>query len=201
MKNLLSLALSIITFSVHSAVLIPEQGVSVLFIDGVATESSIGNQTINSGTVDIIVRMDKELGRGNSAKAYTSPPYVLKLNVTGEEVKILLPQARSVQEAEKAFRDNEPKWTILQDGKEAAYQQEILPPKEGLFPYLGMNTLVSDYYKKKNKDVTAEQAVVSLAPGINTTSATSNLVQLKAWYLKSSTEERKAFRRWMIDQE
>jgi len=207
MKQWLFLTALGMSFTVNAATLQPEAGLSVLFINGNETKSSVGEQTIDSGEVELIVRMDKQVGRGSSDNVFTSSPYVVKFVVTDELVKMKLPQARSMTEAEKAFSSNEPQWVILQDGKATNYQQELLPPKDGLFPYLGLNTLVADYYSAKNNAVTKEQAVVlntaavNNVSGINTTQSTSNLVQLKAWYLKSSTEERKAFRRWMIDQE
>ncbi len=205
MKKWLLLLATGMAFSVNSAILIPEQGVSVLYINGVETEKSIGKQHVSSGETEVIVRLDKNFGRGSSTKIYTSLPFVVKFSVSGDEIKLDHPTARSYQEAEKAFRDNQPNWTITQDGTEISYQQELLPPKDGLFPYLGLDTLVADYYSKKNNEVTKEQAIIATSSSVKVSSHevenVSNLVQLKAWYLKSSAEERKAFRKWIIDQE
>ncbi len=206
-KWLLLLATGL-AFSANSATLIPAEGISVLYINGVETEKSIGKQRVDIGETEIIVRLDKNFGRGNSTKIYTSSPYVVKFSVSGDEVKLNHPVARSYQEAEKAFRDNQPSWLITQDGTEISYQQELLPPKDGMFPYLGLDTLVADYYSKKNNEVTKEQAIVAATSSLPVSNKSasqvqeaSNLTQLQAWYLKSSAEERKAFRRWMIDQE
>ncbi len=198
MKKWVMLLAAGIAFSANSATLIPEQGISVLYINGVETEKSLGKQQLNPGETEIIIRFDKKFGRGNSEKLYTSAPYVVNFSVSGEEIRLKHPTARSYKEAEAAFNDIQPQWTITQDGQTISYKQEVLPPKKGLFPYLGMDTLVADYYNNKNNEVTQQQAVVA-----TDTSApdASNLTQLQAWYLKSSAEERKAFRRWMIDQE
>ena len=198
MKKWLLLAASV-AFSVNSATLIPEDGVSVLYINGVATNKSVGYQQIDSGETEVIVRLDKDFGRGNSSKVYTSAPYVVKFTVSGNEVKLSHPTARSYQEAENAFRGDQPQWKITQNGNEVSYKQEILPPNEGfLFPYAGLNKLVASYYSEADS-----RGIKSLAVNAEATAeqGASNLMQLKAWYLKSSTEERKAFRRWMIDQE
>ncbi len=208
MKKWLLLLASGVAFSANSATLIPEQGLSVLYINGVETEKSIGEQHLEAGETEVIVRLDKDFGRGSSTKVYTSAPYVIKFSVSGEEVKLNHPKARSYQEAEKAFRDGSPQWYVTQDGKKIDYSQEVLPPKDGLFPYLGLDTLVADYYSDKTVQATKQQAVVlstaeapAVAAPTNKKVVTTNIEQLKAWYLKSSAEERKAFRKWIIDQE
>ncbi len=188
-------------FSANSAVLVPEQGVSVLYINGVETEKSIGKQQIELGETEVIIRLDKDFGRGNSSQIYTSVPYVVKFTVSGDEVKLNHPKARSYQEAENAFRNKQPQWAIEQDGNVVSYDQEVLPPNDGtLFPYAGMDKLVAAYYSGQAGKEIKQQAVVA-DKSATQGKESSNLTQLKAWYLKSSEEERKAFRRWMIDQE
>ncbi len=211
MKKWWLLLVTGIAFSANSAILIPEKGVSVLYINGVETEKSIGQQQVKSGDIEAIVRFDKDFSRSGSKNRFTSSPYVVKFSVSGSEVKLLHPIARSYQEAENAFRHNQPQWTVEQDGKEIAYQQELLPPNDGLFPYLGMDKIVADYYSKKSNTMTQATAIVATStvvaagevsePQATSSQEVSNLTQLQAWYLKSSDEERKAFRRWMIDQE
>lgn len=198
MKKWLLLSASV-AFSVNSATLIPEQGVSVLYINGIATKKSIDSQHLESGEAEVIIRLDKDFGRGSSSEVFTSAPYVVKLSVSGDEVKLTHPTARSYQEAENAFRTGQPQWKFIQDGKEISYEQEVLPPNDGMFfPYAGMDKLVAKYYSDQDsRDIKQQALVVEGAAN----QATSNLIQLKAWYLQSSTEERKAFRRWMIDQE
>nr|WP_253649383.1 DUF2057 family protein [Vibrio tubiashii] len=211
--------------SLSAAELIPEKGVSVLYINQQEAESKLGGNTINEGFNQVVVRMDKELGRGSKAEVFTSKPFVLNLEVSGDEVRIGHPVARSVREAELAFKDFNPKWKVEQDGKALSYDQEVLKGKSGLFPYLGMSSLIEKHNSQRgiyfnngqliDKPVEAQAiavaatttaAVTSTSSKVEKTSpakpvATSNVEQLKAWYLKSSKEERKAFRRWMIDQE
>ncbi|MDC5810674.1 DUF2057 domain-containing protein [Vibrio europaeus] len=213
------------SMSAGAATLIPEKGLSVLYVNGQQAESKIGKQQIPDGDVQLVIKMDKELGRGSSAKVFTSEPYVLSFKVTGDEIKINNPQARSVQEATRAFNNEQPKWVLRQDDVNLSYSQEKLPSKGGLLPYFAIDDLVSEYNQSKgiyfnngqliDKPVEAQAiavaatttaAVTSTSSKVEKTSPTkpaaiSNVEQLKAWYLKSSKEERKAFRRWMIDQE
>ncbi|KJY83203.1 hypothetical protein TW81_09340 [Vibrio galatheae] len=223
MKWILTL-FALFSFSVGAAVIIPEKGLSILYVNEQKAESKIGRQQLPQGDVQLVVKMDKKLGRGNSAKVFTSNPFVLSFVVTGEEITIDTPVARSAQEATNAFKSQRPEWKLVQDGEPLEYHQEMLPSDGKLFPYLAMDKLVAEYNQSKgiffeggkliSKPVEAQAiaaattstAVTSTASKVEKTSpakpvASSNVEQLKAWYLKSSKEERKEFRRWMIDQE
>ena len=213
------------SMSASAATLIPEKGLSVLYVNGQKAESKIGKQQIPEGDVQLVIKMDTKLGRGNSAKVFTSDPYVLSFEVTGEELKIENPPVNSAQAATKEFRSEQPRWELVQDHTSLSYAQEKLPSKGGLFPYLAMDNLVAEYNQSKgihfnngqlvDKPVEAQAiavaatttaAVTSTSSKVEKTAlakpvATSNVEQLKAWYLKASKEERKAFRRWVIDQE
>ncbi len=163
--------------------------------------------------------MDKKLGRGGSSEVFTSKPYVLNVNVTGEEVTIAHPQARSFKEAEVAFQSDQPQWLIKQDGQAIPYQQQVLEGKSGLFPYLGMDELVKNFNSERgisfgedinkgktiasveSKNISPVEVVDKTPSAPEVTSNLSNVEQLKSWYTKASTQERKEFRRWMIDQD
>ncbi|MEF1253423.1 MULTISPECIES: DUF2057 family protein [unclassified Vibrio] len=215
---------ALFSFTASAAVLTPAKGLSVLYINGEQSESKIGKLDIPQGSVQLVVQMDKELGRGNSAKVFTSYPYVINFNVTGNDIVIDHPTARSTQEAVNAFKSEQPEWKLSQDGQSLNYTQDLLPSNGSLFPYVAMDKLVAEYNQSKgiffeggkliDKPVEAQviavattsTAVTSTASQVEKTSpakpvASSNVEQLKAWYLKSSQQERKEFRRWMIDQE
>ena len=169
--------------------------------------------------------MDKDVGRGSGNGVFTSKPYVVELNVSGDKIKINPPKARSVREAELAFMDDNPKWVILQDGLKLPYKQEVLKGKKGVLPYFGLGELVEKHNQQRgvyfndgqliDKPVEAQAlgvaatttaAVASTSSKVEKTSpakpvVSNNVEQLKAWYLKASKQERKEFRRWMIDQE
>ncbi|MCZ4295062.1 DUF2057 family protein [Vibrio sinaloensis] len=224
MKRISILLASVVSFYASAADLIPAKGVSVLFINGQAAQSKLGENAIDEGFNQVVIRMDKDLGRGTSGDVFTSKPYVVNLQVSGDQVRIDHPSARSIREAELAFENDEPHWLIEQDGKVLSYEQEVLQGKSGLFPYSGMAVLVEQHNNQRGiyfdngqlieKPVEAQaiavattsSAVASTTSKVEKTSpakpvASSNVEQLKAWYLKSSKQERKEFRRWMIDQE
>ncbi|MDE1249956.1 DUF2057 domain-containing protein [Vibrio aestuarianus] len=221
--KVLSFALTALAFSVNAATLIPAKGVSILYINGQNAQSKIGKNEIQSGTNQLIVRMDKTLGKGSSGSVFTSDPYVLTFEVNGDEVKVNHPIARSVAEAEMVFKSENPQWRIEQDKQPLAYTQDQLQGKKGLLPFMGLDGLVADYNKAQGINF-VDGVLVTTASAITVASASSvetkpldqvsseqasshinaesqNLEQLKAWYLKSSAQERKTFRKWMIDQE
>lgn len=217
------------SFSVSAATLIPLKGVSVYFINGQEAESRIGKNELTEGENQVVVRMDKKVGKGSSSGVFTSAPYVLTFNVSGDEVKINHPVARSEQEAKAAFRTDQPDWRITQDGSTLSYSQEKLQAQSGFLPYMKMDELIAAHNAERgivfdNGQMTkAEQATTAtlvttaaVATSKDVTAANNNapkttvkaeptkvenVEQLKAWYLKASKEERKEFRKWMIDQE
>tara|TARA_Y100001956_G_C4114750_1_gene184299 strand:+ start:1123 stop:1788 length:666 start_codon:yes stop_codon:yes gene_type:complete len=221
MKKWFVALLTFMSFSASTATLNPEKGLSILYINGQESESSISSQDIPYGLVQVVLRTDKNIGRGNSAKVFTSDPYVVSFEVTGDEVKIKNPPTRSIQEAEKSFKSESPAWVILQEGIKTSYEQEKLPSKSTVFPYVAIDSLVAEYNTSKGiyfdngllvsapvaKPVatieSSPKAVKEMAPNMKEVviSDTSSVEQLKAWYLKASKQERKEFRRWMIDQE
>lgn len=219
-KVLLTLAASLVCVNMASAAtLTPKKGVSILYINGVQADDKVGKNHLEKGFNQVVVRMDKDLSRGSSPAVFTSAPYVLAFEVSGEQIVIGHPQARSEMEAKKAFDGDQPQWFFEQDDKKLSYEQVKLEGKSGLFPYTGMEKLVQQHNAERgihfsngelvDKPVKTEVIVASTAVTTQVVKKqpskpiveTTNLDQLKAWYLKSSKEERKEFRRWMIDQE
>jgi uncharacterized protein YccT (UPF0319 family) len=218
-----------VVFSANAATLIPMKGVSLLYINGQETESKIKTNEVKPGKTQVVLQMDKKVGRGSSQSVYTSAPYVLTFDITGDEVKINHPVARSKQEAEAVFRTGNPEWRVSQDGESLIYSQEKLQGREGVLPYMGMDELVAKHNQSRGitfgsgSTVSAEMvapvvstAAVASSSGksveanqkgqVNKTtkpiaSNANNFEQLKAWYIKASKQERKEFRKWMIDQE
>jgi uncharacterized protein YccT (UPF0319 family) len=227
-KSLIALTSLGLVFSVNATTVIPMKGVSVLYINGQETESKIGSSEVEPGEAQLVVRMDKKVGRGSSQTVYTSAPYVVTLNVSGDELKINHPVARSKQEAEAAFRQDTPQWRITQDGNSVTYTQEKLKGGGSLLPYMNIDELIVAHNQERGISfttagattsqssatataVTATTAAVATAPASTAElgssevkqpiAAADNVEQLKSWYQKASKAERKEFRKWMIDQE
>ncbi|MEZ8038043.1 MULTISPECIES: DUF2057 domain-containing protein [Vibrio] len=215
------LALGLLTSvigSVSAATLTPQKGVSILYINGQAAQNKISENQINEGFNQVLVRFDKKFGNSG---VYSSAPYVLNFDVTGEEVEIKSPKVRSYMEAEKIFEAVNPSWVVLQDEVAIKYQQDVIKRKPGFAPLGGLESRLAEHNESKAVyfkdgvllDKPAEAVV--LASVVNDTAAqtssktqkpvkladTHNVEQLQAWYIKASKQERKEFRKWMIDQE
>nr|WP_258183385.1 DUF2057 domain-containing protein [Vibrio splendidus] len=215
------LALGLLTSvigSVSAATLTPQKGVSILFINGQQAENKISENHINEGFNQVLVRFDKKFGNSG---VYSSAPYILSFNVTGDEVKIKSPKARSYIEAEKVFESGNPSWNVVQDEVAIKYQQNAIERKPGFAPFGGLDSRLVEYnesnaiYFKDGVllDKPADAVVlVPVATGMvveneaktqtkTASTEAQSVEQLKAWYLKASKKERKEFRKWMIDQE
>ncbi|MFG0772917.1 DUF2057 family protein [Vibrio plantisponsor] len=201
-----------------AASIIPSSGVSILYVNGQPAEEKLAENQLKDGFNQVVVRMDKNMAPAgaSSSDVFTSRPYVLNIDDVHGDLKIDHPQARSKMEADKAFKSDQPNWLVEQDGKAISFKQEVLKGKSGLFPYLGMEKLIAEHNQSRgiyfeNGQVVDQPVAVQVAKVTENSAAsdkapkpqviTNNVEQLKAWYLQSSTEERKAFRRWMIDQE
>ncbi|MDE1345618.1 DUF2057 family protein [Vibrio aestuarianus] len=218
MKKCFVVALSIglMVGGVQAATLTPKAGVSILYINGEAAESKISENHIEAGFNQVVVRMDKDMSRGSSSDVFTSKPYVLSFTVNGEHIEINHPKARSRVEAERAFESN-PQWIVIEDDKLLRHEQVVLKGNVGFVPYGGMAELIQKHNSQRGiyfnngqlvgKPVVAQMLPVTTAVVVKPnqidqdTVISGNVEQLKAWYLKSSAQERKTFRKWMIDQE
>lgn len=215
------LLVAVSTHSSYAATITPKRGVSILYINGQSAENKIGVNTLEEGYTQIVVRMDKNMSRGSSSDVFTSKPYVLTFTMSGAEATIDHPVARSSMEARSVFESSSPEWRLSIDGNDVEYTQGIIQGKTGFLPFSGLKTSLAEYNEQRgiyfdkgtlvDKPVAAVSATAVTAATVTDMPEapqvspqvvdTNNLDQLKAWYLKSSTEERKAFRRWMIDQE
>ena len=220
-KTLLAVWASALCFSssaLYAATITPTPGVSILYVNGQPAEDQLSENQLNDGFNQVVVRMDKNMAPAgaSSSDVFTSKPYVLNIENVHGDLKIAHPQARSKMEANKVFKSDQPNWLLEQDGKVISYKQEVLKGKSGLFPYLGMEKLIAEHNQSRgiyfengqavDQPVAVQVAKVTASSAASDKAAkpqviTNNVEQLKAWYLQSSTEERKAFRRWMIDQE
>lgn len=208
--------------SLQAATITPKDGVEILFINGVEVEEQRDKQQIDADKTQLLIKYNKKLGSGNSAQVFDSAPFVLTLTLPETDAVIHPPKVYSYEAANTAFKRT-PKWTVTSSkGQSISYQQEKLPPSSGLMPYWKTDELLADYNAKKGIAFGATAALMAKATTVESVAATasaeqasatpkmkkaepvteiSNVEQLQAWYTKASKQERKAFRRWMIDQE
>ena len=215
MKRHLSLFAVLFASSASAAVIEPSNGVEILLIDGVKVEETRDAATVEAGPVQLVVRYSKKLKDSGKYRVFDSSPYVINFDASEEDMEISIPKMYSYSQANTFFK-KDADWAIeTESGKSVKYTQEVLDRGDGVFPYYDMPKLVHEHNAKRGLVVGSGAALAATAQDANATIVevvesgekkvvkleTSNLEQLKAWYLKASKQERKEFRRWMIDQE
>ncbi|MDN3682366.1 DUF2057 domain-containing protein [Vibrio tapetis subsp. quintayensis] len=196
---------------------IPTKGVSVLMVNGAEANSKMKPSNLKHGQNQIVVEMDKNIGKGSSNGQFTSAPFVITFEAGSDDIKINHPKVHSIQHAEQVFK-NEPKWRLTSAGKSIDYKSDELKGKKGFLPYSDMDELVKEYNQQNGIYVGPAAITVAAAsqvePAVKSARATPKkqkttqaaahpqaLEQMQAWYLKASKQDRKEFRKWMIDQE
>ncbi|KKD59370.1 hypothetical protein RN22_15750 [Grimontia sp. AD028] len=200
---LFSILLSSPAFSASLSV---EQGLDVLAINGTKVDYRKDSFALEDGANQIVVRVDRDFRVGSKSDVFTSSPFVVSFEAS-KDVSIGLPnRVNNFRKAELEFKDDTPEWNIQANGKLINYKSEKLPGGAGLFPYSDVEKLLRSY--NADNGVLIENGIVSSENELLPASSISpineqsdNLTQLKLWYTKASKEERKAFRKWVIDQE
>ncbi|MBF4323313.1 DUF2057 family protein, partial [Vibrio anguillarum] len=86
--------------------------------------------------------------------------------------------------------------------EDVSVEQKILPSTVEVFPYMDVGSLVKSYNIDNAiffSDNLKKIDMVNNSDAVSTTE--DSLTQLQIWYLKSTKEERKSFRKWIIEQE
>ncbi|WP_315972479.1 YccT family protein [Photobacterium sanguinicancri] len=211
-KTIVSLALGMLLAATAQAnTLETEYGLSVMAINGVAVNSdnAIADNTYNiaEGKNQVVIRGEKMLRRGTQTELFSTKPFIMSFDST-DDVVIRFPEAaNNYRAAETEFRGDAPKWNVTVGSTALPYQAEVLPGSGGFIPYSDIEELVASYNQEKGialeqgklTDMTKAAVVVNDAGEVTITG--DSLAQLKLWYTKASTKEKKAFKIWMAEQE
>lgn len=192
-------------------------GISAEVLNGKTIKDE--NYELVKGDNQFVFEFNGKLKDGHKREYYSSRPYIVTLDLsTAEKLEVELLSTK-LNKIERWVDKKQPIFQFKIDGKTIADTQEMLPPAEGTFPYSNIPALVDTYNKERGLvfdsgkvvELKAELAKLEqsepLASGEkkNTTIAgvteTENTLQLKLWYLRASEEERKNFKRWMIEQD
>ncbi|KGY09558.1 DUF2057 domain-containing protein [Vibrio sinaloensis] len=209
--------LLLISGGLQAASIEPKNGINLLFIDGVKVEEKRELNNIDLGETQVVLNYNKKLKDSGNERVFDSSPFVVSFDAPNTDIVITPPKMYTYDQASQAFQ-KQPKWRIeTVDGKAIPYTQEVLDRADGFMPYFDMPERVAKHNEARGivfgasaalaaKAAVAEQAAsapVSEKVGAEAIKPldTNNLEQLKAWYVKASKQERKEFRRWMIDQE
>ncbi|NUW67912.1 DUF2057 family protein [Vibrio coralliilyticus] len=221
MKTIKPLFLAVLA----TAVSLPSLALDLDLGGGISAEVLNGKKIKNEdyelvkGDNQFVFEFSGKLKNGHKREYYSSRPYIVTLDLENAEVLEVELISKRLDDIETRVSKREPIFKFVIDGKTVTDSQEMLPPAEGAFPYSNVPALVDTYNKERGLvfdsgkvvELKAELAKLeqseSLATGEKATTTiagvkeSENTLQLKLWYLRASDEERKNFKRWMIEQD
>nr|WP_319555856.1 DUF2057 family protein [uncultured Vibrio sp.] len=186
------------------------QGVEVLFINSQDAKQMDEPFMLATGSNQIVLRMNTMLGRGEKRGNFTSAPYILTLDVNGGELEIDGPQLNDVLQARRVFEGDKIDWNVSLNDSDVDYDQVKMVGKKGTFPYSNLDEQLAIYnaangitFAGSGIATVAETSVASGTQQADQTAGQDSLAAQKAKmsYLKLSPNERKAFRKWLVDQQ
>ncbi|WP_028024930.1 YccT family protein [Enterovibrio calviensis] len=204
------LGLLVLSGAVNAAEITAKNGIEFLVINGedVKKIADDGDKRLDlkPGNHQIVVRYDDEVKRGSKNVIFTSKPYVLDLEVSNSDLAVVVPKFKIESQASAFFR--EPVWEVetISTGKTKVITG-IKMKGSGFGSYRNMENAVADFNRQNGiiieggeaKDL--EEVLVSVDGEGNVDIKGDTTTQLKLWYTKATNDEKKAFKRWMIEQD
>ncbi|WP_394210556.1 DUF2057 family protein [Enterovibrio calviensis] len=161
---------------------------------------------LTPGRHQIVARYDDEVKRGSKNVIFTSKPYVLDLDVSDDDLALVVPKFRIESQAAAFFR--KPVWEVetVSTGNTEVVAGTLMTGS-GFGSYRNMEKAVAEFNRQNGivieggeaKDL--EDVLVSVDEKGNVDIKGDTVTQLKLWYTKATNEEKKAFKRWMIEQD
>ncbi|ODA35974.1 hypothetical protein A8L45_01845 [Veronia pacifica] len=161
--------------------------------------------SLAKGTHQIVARFDDEVRDGSRKVIFTSKPYVFQVDMSNEDLELNLPNFSTESQA-KAHFNKGPNWILLNRNtrKEIPISFKRLPGI-GFGGFGNIEKVIAEYNRNEgivlfsDKISDSNDLVILQSDAQVPNQNNDTLVQLQLWYTKASDEERKAFKRWMID--
>ncbi|EHD1696438.1 TPA: DUF2057 family protein [Vibrio vulnificus] len=192
-------AFSLLATGVFASELKLSRDIELLMLNGIAADLLNQQYQLGKDSNQIVVRYDRVFDTGSRSQRFESKPFVITFANNGKDITINPPKIYSAQHAESSFTSPKVEWILTDtDGKALNYEASILEGRGGALPYWDLAGLVDVYNKEKGLMLSGETIDTHVSQDASVSDA---LKQLQHWYKQASTEERKAFRKWMVDQE
>ncbi|KZX64820.1 hypothetical protein A3712_19945 [Vibrio sp. HI00D65] len=172
--------------------------------------------TLNTGQNQVVFQYEPVIEKSGDRKKVYGKNQIVTFNINADQdVEFLMPTYRSVRSAEKGLKDLEFK-IVDQHGVEVDKVVDELKSNgvqlgrnyiEEIREYNingGVAAVAVSYVAIDNQAVAQPEKIVeAVALPVESVDKVQSeeLEQLQAWYLKTSKEDRKEFRKWMIDQD
>ncbi|NRB70033.1 MAG: DUF2057 family protein [Vibrio sp.] len=221
MKKIKPLFLAVLA----TAISLPSMALDLDLGSGISAEVLNGktikdeNYELVKGDNQFVFEFNGKLKDGHKREYYSSRPYIVTLDLENANMLKVELVSNKYSAIERKVNKRQPIFKFTIDGKTIADTQEMLPPAQGTFPYSNIPALVDTYNKERGlvfdsgKVVELKEELAKLeqsqplASGERKTTTiagvteSENTLQLKLWYLRASDEDRKNFKRWMIEQD
>ncbi len=189
----------------NAAQLSGSNGVEFLVINGKKAEKYAKGAhkkiELAPGEYQVIARFEDNLKRGSSTTLFTSKPYVFNIKIQKSDLVLSVPNMKMHSHAAAFFSD--PSWTLTHlstQHKSPISSVELVGSGFGAFS--NMEKAVA-YHNEQQGIFLYQEKMQDLKEGPVAQDELSQKsepsAQLKFWYSKANDEEKKAFRRWIID--
>ncbi|MDF4972032.1 DUF2057 domain-containing protein [Vibrio parahaemolyticus] len=188
-----------------SVTLSTAQGVQVLFVNGVSTDELSTPYTLIDGSNQVVIKVNKAIGRGDKRSQVYSAPYILGFSSGEGELYIDAPSFRDKRQADKLFEQDTMDWKVSINDKSIDYSQYKMPGKKGAFPYSNLDEQLAEYnelngvYFSNGKRVELSE-LQATGTAKETHRVNSPLTKAKIAYLEMTDEERQLFMKWVSQQ-
>ncbi|NOH71858.1 DUF2057 domain-containing protein [Vibrio pectenicida] len=214
---ILTVLASVVSYSALAVELDLASGISAPVLNGKKVKDD--NLELVAGENQFVFEFAGKLKDGHKREYYSSRPYIVTLDVKDAKTLKVELVSNKLSKIETSVNKKQPIFEFTIDGKRVQNSQQMLPPADGAFPYYNVLLLVENYNKERGlvfdsgKVIELKAELAKLEHGepvvsgerktttIAGVTETESTLQLKLWYLKASGEERKNFKRWMIEQD
>ncbi|EEW05818.1 DUF2057 family protein [Vibrio mimicus] len=196
-KKLLPYILVLLSPAIYAADLDAERGITLEVLNE-RKVVNVDEAVFTTGENQIVLTFTGRLKKVAKPEFFSSKPYVLHVEANPSDKFELNLVSNRYEVIENLQDKGEPIFILKRNGERVvSAKQYLLKPEEGLMPYSDLPKLVIKQNREAGIYFDSE-----LALGSTEHKALSEAEsQLKTWYLRASKEERKAFRKWMVDQE
>ncbi|MPS31984.1 MULTISPECIES: DUF2057 domain-containing protein [unclassified Salinivibrio] len=206
-----ALAVLLAAGAAQAATITSARNIEFLVADGkeVTFESWAPQQSIelSEGTHQLVMRFDGEVKRGSKEVIFTSRPYLFELTVDGRDATIGVSSRLRSQSQAKSYFSSGPQWQAEFENGDVMPLEAVELEGDGFGAYADMEALVAEYNREngiiidQGESKNLNDVLVEVDDQGKASIKGDALSQLKLWYTKASDQERKSFRRWIIDQD
>ncbi|WP_157946034.1 DUF2057 family protein [Vibrio gangliei] len=192
---------------VHAEVKIPiPDSINLLVVNSLKPKIEKGGLfgqntlVLPDGESQIVFKFEPSVMENDTLRQVYSDVIVAKFTAQDDELKFVLPEYRDLNQARNGISDFE--WSLVDSAENKVEVKQEPLSAEGV--QLGRNFIedVMDYNLRGGVAAIGAASVATkfLPVEAQRQADSENVAQLKAWYIKATPQEKKAFQVWLIDQ-